>query len=98
MSVGVIAMLLGLFVVPAYLLWIGHHWRKRSARTKRAFWGGVIGHSTAGVAATIAGMYEPSLWSELDLMRGVVGYWSMLAGGIGGIAIGALLGSRGTRK
>ena len=85
-------MLLGLFAVPTYLLWAGHHWRKRSARTKGAFWGGVIGHTVAALVATLAAMYEPALWSEDDVLRGVLGYWMMLLAGAAGIGVGALVG------
>jgi hypothetical protein len=91
-------MLLGLFAVPTFLLWVGHHWRKRSGRTKGAFWGGVVGHTTAAIVATIAAMYQPALWSETDVMRGVLGYWLMLLAGIAGILIGALLGARQDRR
>ncbi len=94
MSAGVLAMLLGLFAVPTYLLWAGHHWRKRSARIKGAFWGGLVGHTVAGIVATAAAMYEPTLWSDDDVLRGVLGYWLMLAAGVSGILIGALLGGR----
>jgi hypothetical protein len=87
-------MLLGLFAIPAYLLWVGHHWRKRSQRAKGAFWGGVVGHTIGAVLATVAAMYEAALWSDDDLLRGVLGFWLMFALGIAGIAIGASLGAR----
>jgi hypothetical protein len=94
MSAGVLAMLLGLFAVPAYLLWIGHHWRNRSDRQRGAFWGGVVGHTAAAIVASIAGLYRPELWSDADVLRGFLGFWLMLVAGVGGLIVGAFLGGR----
>jgi hypothetical protein len=87
-------MLLGLFAVPVFLLWAGHHWRTRSGRVKGAFWGGVIGHTVAAILASIAAMYLPEHWSGENAIRGALGYWSMLVVGIAGIVIGAMFGER----
>jgi hypothetical protein len=97
-SAGVLAMLAGLFVVPIWLLWAGHHWRTKSPRTKGAFWGGVIGHTFASLLATIAAMYNPALWSDTDVVRGFLGFWLMLVLGAGGIVVGALYGERRGRE
>jgi hypothetical protein len=92
------AMLLGLFVVPAWLLWAGHHWRGKSPRMKGAFWGGVVGHTVAALLASIAGMYRPVLWAPTDMLRGLLGFWFMLLLGVAGIAIGAAVGGRSGKK
>jgi hypothetical protein len=88
-------MLLGLFVVPAWLLWAGHHWHGKSRRVKGAFWGGVVGHTVAAVVASVVGMAWPVHWAPTDVMRGLLGFWLMLLLGVGGILIGALLAGRG---
>ena len=44
MSPAIVAFLLGLYVLPLGLLWLGHHLKKRSPRARGAFWGAVIGH------------------------------------------------------
>ena len=98
MSAGIVAMLLGLFLVPAYLLWVGHHWNRRSSRQKGAFWGGVTGHTVAALIASAAGLYRPEQWSEADATRGFLGLWLMLIAGIGGIVVGALIGAREKEK
>jgi hypothetical protein len=87
-------MLLGLFIVPVFLLWAGHHWRRRSAAVKGAFWGGVAGHTIAGLLASYAAMYRPELWSSENVIRGFLGFWSMLCLGVGGALIGAWLAGR----
>ena len=98
MSAGILAMLVGLFLVPLYLLWAGHHWRSRSKRVKGAFWGGVIGHTLASLVATWAAMYKAVHWSADDTVRGLLGLWLMLLAGVIGMAIGALLGARGEKQ
>jgi hypothetical protein len=94
MSAGVIAMLVGLFVAPAFLLWAGHQWRRTSARMRGAFWGGIIAHTVAALAASVAGMYEPAEWAASDAIRGFFGYWSMLLLFVIGAVIGALVNGR----
>jgi hypothetical protein len=98
MSAGVLALLLGLFVVPAFLLWAGHHWHNRSARLRGAFWGGLTGHTLAALIASITAMYKPELWSSSDTLRGLLGFWLMLLAGLAGILIGALVGARDNQK
>lgn len=91
---GRIALLLGLFAVPAFLLWAGHHWRHRSNAVRGAFWGGLIAHTIAALAATVAGLYRPAEWAGSDLWRGFFGLWSMLVLFAIGAAIGAIVGAR----
>jgi hypothetical protein len=86
--IGRAAFLVGLLVMPALLVWLGHGLRGRSRRARGAFWGGVIGHSAALVAALIALHYPPVMWT--GDMRAMVAMWAMLAGGAAGAALGAL--------
>lgn len=92
--IGRIALLLGLFAVPAFLLWAGHHWRYRSNVVRGAFWGGLVAHTIAALAATFAGLYRPAEWAPSDLWRGFFGLWSMLVLFGIGAAIGAFMGAR----
>jgi hypothetical protein len=78
MSVGVAAMLLGIFGVPATLLWAGHKMRRRSRAWHSAFWGAIGGHLLALVIGLIAAMTPPEQWSAGDRMRGLLGLWSFL--------------------
>lgn len=94
--IGRIALLLGLFAVPAFLLWAGHHWRHRSNVVRGAFWGGLVAHSVAALLATIAGLYRPAEWAATDLWRGFFGLWSMLVLFAIGASVGAIIGSRST--
>ena len=91
---GRIALLLGLFAVPVFLLWAGHHWRYRSAAVRGAFWGGLIAHTVAALLATVAGVYKPAEWAATDTWRGFLGLWSMLALFAVGAAVGAVIGVR----
>jgi hypothetical protein len=91
---GRIALLIGLFAVPALLLWAGHQWRHTGPRVRGAFWGGIIAHSGAAVLATVAGVLWPVEWESDDTMRGFLGFWSMLVLSAVGATIGALLNGR----
>jgi hypothetical protein len=88
MNAGIVLFLVGLYVLPLALLWLGHHLKRRSARAKRIFWGAVIGHCVAGTLALFAGMMLPEEWTAQERMRGFLGLWSLLifplAGGIAG--------------
>ena len=94
MSVSLLAFLLGLFVMPVVALALGHRIAKRPARQRGAFWGVVIGHTMAMLAAVAAALYRPVQWSETDAVRGAVGLWGMLVLGLVGGAIGYLAGGR----
>ena len=88
---GRLAMLLGLFAVPAFLLWAGHHWRYTGPRMRGAFWGGIIAHTIAALLATLAGVLWPLEWDGGDRWRGFFGFWSMLVLFAIGAVIGALM-------
>lgn len=94
MSAGLVAMLGGLFVVPAALLWAGHRLRRRSARWRAAFWGALVGHVLGATLAMVAGMATPAEWGPDDTWRGFVGLWLMLLAPIVGAVVGAALGRR----
>lgn len=88
------ALLVGLFVVPASLLAIGHRLRRRPLIWRRVFWGGVIGHSLALLALMIVTMYPPVVWEGGLRARDVAVHWSMVLGGVVGGVIGAALAGR----
>ena len=91
MTLSMLALLLGLFVVPAVALALGHRISKRPARQRGAFWGVVIGHTVAMLVATAAALYSPVRWSEVDVARGALGLWAMLVLGVVGGVIGYLM-------
>ena len=86
-----VALLLGLFGVPALLLSIGHRLRQRPAVWRRVFWGGLIGHSLALLALMIVSMFPPVLWEGGPYMRDIAVHWSLILGAIVGGGIAALL-------
>jgi hypothetical protein len=94
---GRIAMLLGLFAVPMFLLWAGHHWRHTTPRVRGAFWGGVIAHSVAALLATGAGVFWPVEWEASHTWRGFFGFWSMLVLFVVGAGIGAAVNDRAAK-
>jgi hypothetical protein len=79
---------MGLLVMPMLLLWLGHRLRDRSAIQRGAFWGGVIGHTTALIIALVALHYPPVMLT--GGMRSAVALWAMVALGAAGAALGAL--------
>lgn len=89
-----LALLLGLFVVPLFLLLLGHRLRDRGRRQRAAFWGGVIGHTSALFVSITALHYPPVIWSSQA--RVLIAFWLMLIGGVAGATIGALLTGRKT--
>lgn len=82
------AFLVGLLVVPALLLWLGHRLRDRSATQRGAFWGGVIGHTAAILVAVTLLHYPPVMWTGHP--RAGIVMWVMLVGAALGAAVGAL--------
>ena len=90
MTPAIVAFLLGLYVLPLGLLWLGHHLKRRSARAKGAFWGAVIGHCVAGTLALVAGLMFPEEWTAQEQLRGFLGLWSLLIFPVAGGLTGAL--------
>ena len=94
MSVGLAAMLAGVFVVPVVLLALGHRVRRRDARGQRAFWGALIAHVAVAPIALVAAMSPAAEWAPTDTLRGALGFWSLLVvPAIGGL-VGALVRRR----
>lgn len=94
MSPGIAAMLLGVFVVPAGLVWLGHRLRRRAPAARGAFWGALVGHVIALVLGMIFGMIPPEEWSPDDHLRGALALWSFLVLPLVGGAIGWLRARR----
>ena len=97
MTAGLAAMLCGLFLAPAAMLWLGHRLRRRAPRARGAFWGAVIGHSLAAVPALVAAMIPPATWADGDVFRGFLGFWLLPLGALLGGAMGWMLSGRGDR-
>lgn len=93
MSIGPLAMLLGIFAVPAALLWLGHRLRRRTARQRGLFWGALTGHLTAIMTATLASMLPPQQWGPDELVRGLASYVALLVLPVIGGVVGALTAS-----
>lgn len=90
MTTGFAAMLLGVFGVPALLLWAGHRLRRRSREWRGAFWGGIAGHLVALVIGSIAAMTPAATWTDTDTLRGAAGYWSFVVLPLAGAVAGSL--------
>jgi hypothetical protein len=90
MSIGIAAMLLGVFGVPIALVWAGHRLRRRSRRWRAMFWGALSGYGAAIVLALIASMVPPENWSAQDRLRGLAGFWSLLVLPVLGIIAGVI--------
>ena len=84
---GNIALLAGMLLFPAWLLWLGHRLRERTPVQKGAFWGGVIGHTLAMLVALSALQLPAVVWTTGP--RVLLALWSMLLGGVLGAIIGA---------
>jgi hypothetical protein len=91
MTPGIVAFIVGLYVLPLVLLWWGHRFKRLPARSRRAFWGAVIGHCVAGTIALTAGMVLPEEWDAQERLRGFAGLWSLLIFPLAGAAASALL-------
>ena len=96
MTTGLAAMLLGVFVVPVLLLWLGHRLRRRTPRQHRIFWGALAGHLASLPIAMLAAMIPPAEWSPADVLRGALGLWLPLVAPVVGAALGAMLGAMGS--
>lgn len=87
------AFLLGLFAVPLALLFAGHSFRRRSARGRTVFWGGVVGYFAGVLLATTLALVPAVQWLD-TAPRGIVVHWGMLLGALAGSALGWLLARR----
>jgi hypothetical protein len=91
MNVGMTALLLGLFIVPLLLLYLGHRLRRRSRRARGMFWGALVGHTAGALFATWYSMIPPEAWTSSDTTRGFFGLYGMLAGSLIGVLAGIAL-------
>jgi hypothetical protein len=89
MTLNQIALLIGLFVIPLTVLWLGHKLRRRPPRQRGAFWGSLVGYLVSGLVAVIMAVCPPEMWAPGDTMRAALGLWSMVVLPIVGGAIGA---------
>jgi hypothetical protein len=96
MTLGLGAMLAGVFGVPLALLWLGHRVRRREAKWRGAFWGALIAHVVAAPPALVAAMFPAAEWAPTDTMRGALGFWSLLVAPVLGALFGAVIASRRT--
>ena len=90
MTLSLAAFLVGLFGVPATLLWLGHRLRKRSPLVLGLFWGAVVGYGAAVLAVLVAGFCPMEAWTSQEVLRGLVGYWSLLVLPVVGGLLGAV--------
>jgi hypothetical protein len=90
MRLGIVVFLLGLYVMPLVLLAWGHKIRRLTPKSRRAFWGAIIGHCVAGVLALTLGMIPPESWTSEETIRGFFGLWGLLLLPLFGGAAGAL--------
>jgi len=88
MSLNLVGLVIGLFVVPAGLLFDGHGLRRRSRRLRRAFWGGVFGFIVAILPMTLATLIPAEAWGPEDPFRIFLIYWALA----GGALLGGLIG------
>lgn len=93
MTLSAVLLLVGLFVVPVVLLWLGHGLRYRDAREKGAFWGGVIGYGAALGAFLVLTLVPPVGWAGSPA-RGLAVEAVLIVVPLLGAAVGAFRGSR----
>ena len=94
MSVGTIALLVGLFVVPTTLLVLGHRFRRRTPVQRAIYWGGLIGYLVGALLAMWVGMVPAAEWSSTDRLRGVLGYGGPIIAPVAGALLALALRSK----
>lgn len=85
-----LALLFGLFGAPLLLVHFGHRLRDRSARERKRFWGGVIGHAIGMLVSVAAMLMPPIWWAGGSFARDFAVHWSMLIGFILGVLFAGL--------
>lgn len=90
MSAEHVALLVGLFAIPALLLALGHRLRRRPPFWRGVFWGAVAGHSIALVVTLAVALSPPIAWADGPRPRDNAVHWSMLLGAVVGGAAGGL--------
>lgn len=92
-----IALVAGLFVVPALLLWLGHRLRHATPTRRRVFWGATIGYLVGMLLTLIAIHYPPVLWTGGGWRTALV-HWGMVAGSAVGAGMGGVMRRPQTTK
>ena len=87
-------LMVGVFGVPALLVWAGHRLRRRPPRWRSVFLGAVMGHVLAILVGSIAAMTPPEAWEATDLWRGALGVWSFTIFPLVGALAGLVMGKR----
>ena len=87
MSVSLMALLAGMFVVPVLLLWLGHRLRRRPPLLRAVFWGATVGYVAGMLVSLVAMHYPPSPW-DAEGWRTALVHWGMLAGAAVGAGVG----------
>jgi hypothetical protein len=87
-SIHILVFIVGLFIVPIALLVVAHKLRRRSPRTRTAFWGAILGHIVAAIVATTWGMIPAETLTPQETARGAASLWTLLAFPLAGAAIG----------
>jgi hypothetical protein len=88
-----LALVVGLFVVPALLLWLGHRMRRQTDARRRIFWGATIGY-LAGMLVTLVAIHYPAvLWTGAGWRTAVV-HWGMVVGAALGAGVGGVTRKR----
>jgi hypothetical protein len=93
MSDSRLALVMGLFVVPAVLLWLGHRLRRQTPARRRIFWGATLGYLLGMLLVLVAIHYPPVLWAGADWRTAVV-HWGMLLGAVVGAGVGGVMRRR----
>ena len=88
-----VALVIGLFVVPAVLLWLGHRLRRQTPARRRVFWGATVGYLLGMLATLIVIHYPPVLWTGGGWRTAVV-HWGMIVGAVVGAGVGRLVQRR----
>jgi Mg/Co/Ni transporter MgtE len=86
-----VALLIGLFVVPALLLALGNRLRRRTPLWRRVFWGGVTGHTLGLVVTVAATLWPPVWWHQGPFWRDAAVHWTLGFGALLGAALAAAL-------
>ncbi|HEX5870246.1 MAG TPA: hypothetical protein VFY65_07525, partial [Longimicrobium sp.] len=85
-----LALVIGLFVVPALLLWLGHRLRRQTAARRRIFWGATLGY-VLGLLVTLVAIHYPAvLWTGGGWRTALV-HWGMIVGAVLGAGIGGVM-------
>lgn len=80
--------LIGLFAVPAWILWYGHRLRDRTRTERGVFWGAIAGHATGALVTLGAALSTPIAWQP-GQARALLVHASMLVFAVTGALVGA---------